>query len=135
MASLIDSSGFTRPVRHPFPSNLHEAHSASEIVCQVLTYLGHYTIGGDPGGGFIVSSRDPAFVLHHAQIDYTWWIWQLQDLENRWNNISGTITLNNSPPSRNGTLDGWLDMVIFGTGAEIRNAMTTIGGLFCYIYV
>lgn len=97
--------------------------------------LGHYTIGGDPGGDFFASPGDPAFFLHHAQIDRTWWIWQNQDLANRQNAISGTITLNNTPPSRNGTLDDWLEMGILGTGTEIKNAMFTTGGPFCYIYV
>ncbi|TAQ89355.1 hypothetical protein B7494_g2355 [Chlorociboria aeruginascens] len=96
---------------------------------------GHYTIGGDPGGDFFASPGDPAFFLHHAQIDRTWWIWQNLDIENRQNAIGGTITLNNDPPSRNGTLDDWLDMGVLGTGRKIRDAMSTVGGEFCYIYI
>lgn len=97
-------------------------------------FAGHYTIGGDPGGDFFASPGDPAFFLHHAQIDRTWWIWQNQDLANRKNAISGTITVNNSPP-RNGTVDDWLEMGILGTGTEIKNTMFTTGGPLCYIYV
>lgn len=96
---------------------------------------GHYTIGGDPGGDFFASPGDPAFWLHHAQIDRTWWIWQNQDLAIRQNAISGTITLSNSPPSRNGTLDDWLEMGILGTGTTIRDVMSTTAGPLCYIYV
>ncbi|PMD35222.1 Di-copper centre-containing protein, partial [Hyaloscypha variabilis F] len=96
---------------------------------------GHYTIGGDPGGDFFASPGDPAFFLHHAQIDRTWWIWQNQDLADRQNAISGTITLNNDPPSRNGTLEDWLEMGILGTGTEIKNVMFSTGGPLCYIYV
>jgi tyrosinase len=95
---------------------------------------GHYTIGGDPGGDFFASPGDPAFFLHHAQIDRTWWIWQNQDLANRQNAISGTITLNNVPPSRNGTLEDWLEMGILGTGTTIADVMSTIAGPLCYIY-
>jgi tyrosinase len=51
---------------------------------------GHYTISfvsfpfclalltglsGDPGGDFYVSPGDPAFYLHHGQIDRLWTIW------------------------------------------------------------
>ena len=96
---------------------------------------GHYTIGGDPGGDFFASPGDPAFFLHHAQIDRTWWIWQNQDLAARQNAISGTITLNNDPPSRNGTLEDWLEMGILGTGTEIKNVMFSTGGPLCYIYI
>ncbi|KAH8601176.1 tyrosinase [Bisporella sp. PMI_857] len=96
---------------------------------------GHYTIGGDPGGDFFASPGDPAFFLHHAQIDRTWWIWQNQDLAKRQNAVSGTITLNNYPPSRNGTLDDWLEMGILGTGNTIKSVMSTTLGPLCYIYV
>jgi tyrosinase len=104
-------------------------------VSQFSYILGHYTIGGDPGGDFFASPGDPAFFLHHAQIDRTWWIWQNQDLTARKNAISATITLNNTPPSRNGTLDDWLEMGILGTGTEIKNTMFTTGGPLCYIYI
>lgn len=96
---------------------------------------GHYTIGGDPGGDFFVSPGDPAFFLHHAQIDRVWWIWQNQDLANRQNAISGTITLFDTPPSRNGTLDDLLDVGILGDPLAIRDAMNTVDGRFCYVYV
>lgn len=96
---------------------------------------GHFTIGGDPGGDIFTSPGDPAFFLHHAQIDRTWWIWQNQDIANRQNAIAGTITLNNSPPSRNGTLQ---DMMYYGYANEnainIATAMSTLAGPFCYIY-
>ena len=36
---------------------------------------GHFTIGGDPGGDVFISPSDPAFYLHHGQIDRVWAIW------------------------------------------------------------
>lgn len=110
-------------------------------------------IGGDPGGDLFASPGDPWFYLHHAQIDRTWWIWQNQDLANRQNAIAGTITLNNSPPSRNTTLQDIVELGVNAEGIEIAELMNTMGkspllflplyqgliaisadGPFCYIY-
>ena len=44
---------------------------------------GHYTIGGDPGSDPFISPGDPAFYLHHSQIDRVYWIWQMLDFFNR----------------------------------------------------
>ena len=96
---------------------------------------GHFTIGGDPGGDLFTSPGDPAFFLHHAQIDRTWWIWQNQDIANRQNAISGTITLNNSPPSRNGTLDDVIDLGVNAAPVAIGDIMSTVAGPLCYIYI
>ncbi|KAJ9627665.1 hypothetical protein H2203_002877 [Taxawa tesnikishii (nom. ined.)] len=95
---------------------------------------GHFTVGGDPGGDLFASPGDPWFYLHHAQIDRTWWIWQNQDLANRQNAIAGTITLNNSPPSRNTTLQDIVELGVNAEGIEIAELMNTMDGPFCYIY-
>ena len=99
---------------------------------------GHYTMGGDAGSDFYNSPADPAFFPHHAMIDRVWWIWQNQDLKNRRNAIDGTITFLNSPPSRNGTLNDTLTLgPMLDTFKNITNkdAMSTLGGPFCYIYL
>lgn len=96
---------------------------------------GHFTIGGDPGGDIFTSPGDPAFFLHHAQIDRTWWIWQNQDLKNRQNAIAGTITLNNNPPSKDGTLSDLLSLGVNAKDIKIGDAMSTLAGPFCYIYI
>ncbi len=44
---------------------------------------GHFTIGGDPGADPFISPGDPAFFLHHSQIDRVYWIWQMLDFPNR----------------------------------------------------
>jgi tyrosinase len=99
---------------------------------------GHFTIGGDPGGDFFVAPGDPAFYLHHGQIDRVYWIWQMQDPDVRLFDVSGTITPANSPPSRNGTLDDLLDMGILADTVRLGDALDTMGGIggkLCYIYV
>lgn len=99
---------------------------------------GHFTIGGDPGGDFFASSGDPAFYLHHGMIDRTWWIWQLQDLGKRLSAVSGTITIENTPPSRNATLDDDVDLGVLAPAVKLGSLLDTMGGLdgeFCYIYV
>ncbi|KAG9698850.1 tyrosinase central domain-containing protein, partial [Aureobasidium melanogenum] len=101
---------------------------------------GHFWVGGDPGGDIFSSPGDPWFWLHHAQIDRTWWIWQNQDPENRSsakgnNSLAGTITLNNSPPSRNTKLDDVIELGVNAEGILIEDALSTTAGPFCYIYV
>lgn len=99
---------------------------------------GHYSMGGDPGRDLFVSPGDPAFYLHHSMIDRVYWLWQMQDPEARqWgpDALAGTITFNNSPESRNTTMD---DMNEYGFAAgppeKIGNLMSTISGPFCYVY-
>lgn len=97
---------------------------------------GHYIISGDPGGDFYTSPGDPWFWLHHAQIDRVYWIWQNQDLETRLESIAGTITFLNTPPSRNATLEDRIDLGVNDgfEGIRIRDAMSTMGRPFCYVY-
>ena len=57
---------------------------------------GHLTIGGDPGADFYASPGDPAFYLHHAQIDRVWTIWQALNAGNRTSQVYGTGTAFNS---------------------------------------
>lgn len=79
---------------------------------------------------------DPYFFLHHAQIDRVWWIWQNQNPSERTYALAGTITLNNNPPSRNTSLDDVLEMGVNAPeGIKIGDAMSTLDGPFCYIYV
>lgn len=96
---------------------------------------GHYTMGGDPGGDFFVSPGEPAFFLHHAQIDRTWWIWQNQDLKARQTAVGGSIFMMNMPPTPVGTAADWMDMGNTGLSATIGDVLDTQGGPLCYIYV
>ncbi|KAH8653070.1 hypothetical protein BGZ60DRAFT_533264 [Tricladium varicosporioides] len=88
---------------------------------------GHYTIGGDPGGDFYSSPGDPIFYMHHGMIDRIWWIWQMQDPENRMNVLPG-----NAP--KNDTVDlKWTAKV--GKTWDLLNNIGGHGGEFCFIYV
>jgi tyrosinase len=85
---------------------------------------GYFTVGGDPGGDFWASPGDPAFYLHHAQIDRTWWLWQnYKSPSTRTSAIGGSITLGNNPPSRNGTLDDVLDLGVLLPPTTIGKVM------------
>lgn len=95
---------------------------------------GHFTIGGDPGGDLFASPGDPAFFLHHAQIDRTWWIWQnLNATARLYAFEGGTSTLDptGSPPGK------LTDPIIMGSLADtITNfdGMSTTTGPYCYYY-
>ncbi|KAK4237182.1 putative tyrosinase [Achaetomium macrosporum] len=99
---------------------------------------GHFTFGGDPGGDLFASPGDPAFWLHHGQIDRVWWIWQNLNPAKRTQVIAGTLTVNNSPPSRNGTLNDIIDLEVNAAPLKIKDVVSTVGiggGPLCYVYV
>ncbi|KAK2629561.1 hypothetical protein QTJ16_000381 [Diplocarpon rosae] len=127
-ASLIrendDISTFQTVMQGDFASGFYGVHTA-----------GHFTMAGDPSGDIFASPGDPAFWLHHAQIDRTWWIWQNQNLAARQNAIGGTITLDNSPASRPGRLEDPLSLGVNAPNITIGDAMSTLAGPFCYIYL
>lgn len=96
---------------------------------------GHYTIGGDPGGDPFISPGDPAFYPHHGQVDRIYWIWQMQDFANR-QNVWGTSTLENVPPSANVTVEDSLDLSPLAGPLQIKKLMNTVGNTpFCYVYI
>ncbi|KAK0625951.1 hypothetical protein B0T14DRAFT_424269, partial [Immersiella caudata] len=123
-----DSLWFQNRMQGDFAAGFYGMHTGS-----------HFTVVGDPGGDLLASPGDPAFYLHHAQIDRTWWIWQnYKSPQTRNSTLGGTITLNNTPPSRNGTLDDVLDLGVLLVPTTIGKVMSTIGmtgGPLCYIYV
>ncbi|KAL1842225.1 hypothetical protein VTJ49DRAFT_5837 [Mycothermus thermophilus] len=98
---------------------------------------GHFTIGGDPGGDLFAAPGDPAFWVHHAQVDRVWWLWQLLEPSGaRFNQVAGTITMLNNPPSRNGTLEDVIEMgAITDVTYQMKDLVSTVDGPFCYIYL
>lgn len=86
------------------------------------------------GANFWSSPVDPAFFLHHGQIDRVYTIWQNTGPASREETIFGTLTIINNPPSRNATLDDLLYTEPVGPNLPIKDALSTISGPFCYIY-
>ena len=52
---------------------------------------GHFTIGSIDADAY-ASAGDPAFYLHHAQVDRVWTIWQNLNARNRTRQVYGTST-------------------------------------------
>lgn len=96
---------------------------------------GHYQIGGDAGSDFFNSPADPAFFPHHAMIDRVWWIWQNLDIKNRQMAMEGSRGIMGD--GGNATLDDVMTMgpYVGAANITIRDAMNTLAGPFCYIYV
>lgn len=99
---------------------------------------GHYALGGDPGRDVFTSPGDPAFYLHHSNIDRVWWIWQMLNPSKRiLGNVAlmGTNTFLNNPPSADATFDDRVDLGWTGPKKQIKDLMNTLSGPFCYVYL
>jgi tyrosinase len=97
---------------------------------------GHLTMGAQ-GFDFFASPNDPAFFLHHGQIDRLWWKWQMEDPVSRIygnNSLFGTSTILNIPPSPNSTLTDYEQFVILDEPRQIKELMSIHAGPFCYTY-
>lgn len=94
---------------------------------------GHVAMGG-VGADLFTSPTDPAFFLHHAQVDHVWWQWQQQDLKARAYALYGTKTLENVPPSNNLTLEDYLTWGPLTEDKQVVNLMLPHEGIFCYRY-
>ncbi|PKS10237.1 hypothetical protein jhhlp_001987 [Lomentospora prolificans] len=95
---------------------------------------GHFTIGGDPGGDFYFSPLEPAFFQHHGQIDRMYFVWQNLDWENR-QNIAGTGTMMNQPPSAEVEITELLDLTPLAEPRQIKDLIDTVGSSpFCFVY-
>lgn len=68
-------------------------------------------------------------------IDRIWWIWQNQGLPGRLREISGGTTMGGFPGSKNGTLDDNVTYGVLGNSFKLGEALDTMAGPFCYIYV
>ncbi|KAK4164116.1 putative tyrosinase [Cladorrhinum sp. PSN259] len=101
----------------------------------------HYAIGGDPGGDLFTSPGDPAFWVHHGQMDRVWAIWQALggSQSNRYTSL-GTgpyahRTWQNNPPAPLAELSDVLEMGYAAPSTTIENVMSTTGGELCYFYL
>ncbi len=91
---------------------------------------GHYISGGDPGGDPMVSPGDPIFYFHHAMLDRLWWIWQMQDPDNR---VNAQVTLGGTSTNRKIDLK-WLIADVIPV-LEAHDGLGGHGGAFCHVYV
>lgn len=97
---------------------------------------GHFQIAGDPGSDPYISPGDPAFWVHHGQIDRLYWIWQNLDFKNR-QNVAGTNFFFELAPSPNTTVDDLINLAPLTTSTpKIKDLMNTVGGTpLCYVYI
>ncbi|KAI0878767.1 hypothetical protein GGS24DRAFT_516569 [Hypoxylon argillaceum] len=116
----------TPPVKgDPYPWGIHTA--------------GHYVAAVDPGGDAMTSPGDPLFYFHHTSLDRLWWIWQMQDPENRlysipFVNMNMTMPMKRAVDPHNVTVDmEWLGPPI--KLLETHDQLGGNGGAFCYVYV
>jgi tyrosinase len=101
---------------------------------------GHYSIWGDPGGDVYISSGDPAFWLHHAQLDRHWWMWamyQEKEIKSRINGYEGGTDwqLPNSPKGK--PTDEQELGVVAPPGKNhlaSNQFFSTTAGPLCYVY-
>jgi tyrosinase len=95
---------------------------------------GHFIMGGD-ASDLYSSPNDPVFFLHHAMVDYVYWIWQALHPKQA-KDIAGTITISNRPPSRDALKSDPLNMGVNAPLITLGDALNTLGGApFCYIYL
>ncbi|KAI0905943.1 hypothetical protein F4823DRAFT_110886 [Ustulina deusta] len=101
-------------------------------------FLGLHTAGhgvtGGISGDLFGSPVDPVFFLHHAMLDRVYWIWQaLHPFQA--NTVAGTLTLFNSPPSRDTSVNDTIDLGVNAAPQKIGDLLNTLGGSpLCYIY-
>ncbi|KAH7138557.1 hypothetical protein B0J11DRAFT_19132 [Dendryphion nanum] len=101
---------------------------------------GHFSIWGDPGGDVYVSPAEPAFWLHHGQLDRHWWMWanyKEADLKTRTSQYEGGTNWMNQNSARGKATDAqWLDVVAPAgkNGLPSNQLFSTTSGPFCYLY-
>ena len=66
-------------------------------------------------------------------LDKVYWIWQNLHLDQA-EEIAGTITMFDNPPSRDAVVEDELDMKNLEDKIRIKDALSTMRGKFCYIY-
>lgn len=92
----------------------------------------HVLVGGDMSN-FYSSVADPLFILHHANLDRIWWVWQQIKPAKRLYEITGRSTV--APPYTDVTLDFDLDFGALAPSLKIRQVMNIHEAPACYTYV
>ncbi|KAM0190625.1 hypothetical protein ACHAPA_009838 [Fusarium lateritium] len=125
--TLGDASGSIKGMQDEF-----QGRFADEFLG--LHAAGHFVMGGDSSDLFS-SPNDPVFFLHHSMVDRIYWIWQALHPKQA-KDIAGTITILNTPPSRDAVKSDPLNMGVNAQQITIGDAIDTLSGSpFCYIYL
>jgi tyrosinase len=101
---------------------------------------GHYVAAVDPGGDPNTSPGDPLFYFHHTSLDRLWWIWQMQDVDERLYALPFVDTPMSMPMNRRATdpMETLVDMEWLGPAIKLVETHDQLGGnngAFCYVYV
>ncbi|KAI3396132.1 hypothetical protein diail_463 [Diaporthe ilicicola] len=94
----------------------------------------HNALGGDMVPG--TSPNDPLFMMHHAQVDRLWWLWQRQDWAARSADFGGNReqVVSGSEAADDATLADPLAFLGVGADVTVETVMTTDNSLLCYAY-
>ncbi|KAI0903446.1 hypothetical protein F4823DRAFT_635753 [Ustulina deusta] len=94
---------------------------------------GHIAVGG-PLMDFFVSPLDPAFFLHHGQIDRLWAMWQAEDPASRRYSYNGTDTFMNPAGTPEVTNSTVLGFGVLGDKVTLEEIANPLAGRYCYRY-
>ena len=78
-----------------------------------------------------LTSTDPIFFLHHAQLDRLWWQWQQENLTSRLKDYSGKHMFNSTGEA---SLSDALMFAGFTEDKTVLDVMDTQGDVLCYRY-
>ncbi|KAJ1323305.1 tyrosinase [Microdochium nivale] len=88
----------------------------------------HNALGGDMGPS--TSPNDPLFMMHHAQVDRLWWLWQRAKSPAREADFGGKRV-----DGTNATLQDVMTYLGIGANVTVQGVMSTETKLLCYKYV
>jgi tyrosinase len=101
--------------------------SSLRLVCSLTSASQRRSANNETG--------DPYFYFHHAQIDRVWWSWQNLNPANRTNAIYGTIALGDPTAPATKLTDTMTLGHAYPGNITVGDAMSTMGGPFCYTYI
>ncbi|KAH8886012.1 Di-copper centre-containing protein [Thozetella sp. PMI_491] len=94
---------------------------------------GHYALGYALYD-FFASPLDPAFFLHHGQVDRMWLLWQEKKPATRWYALNGTSTVFNGNSTPEVTLDTEITFGLLGKTRTLKEVANPRAGHYCYRY-
>ena len=95
---------------------------------------GYHVALGRTMEDFYASPGDPAFYLHHGQVDRMYTVWQDIDPATRRNALNGTMTFGYAPDTPEVTLETVIDWGVLGQPRKMGELMDPMGGYLCYRY-